>query len=170
MIPIPGYSRYVATIDGHIVSMDYKRTGKARQLKPAHDASGYLRTMLQNDTGKYGTVKVHRIIALAFFGKSTLEVNHKNGIKDDNRLENLEYVTRSENLKHTYDVLNRVSFMKPGSNNINAKLTAEDVRAIRKAAAEGGKNYGRAKLAEKYGVSSAHIKDIVNDRSLWKSA
>ena len=169
MINIPGYSRYLATKEGNIISLDYKRTGKQKMLKPAFDTNGYLRTMLLNDNGKYDTVKVHRIIALAYFGKSDLDVNHKNGIRNDNRVDNLEYVTKSENAKHSYSELNRKSFFKHGSNNINAKLTTEAIKEIRETAAKGGRYYGREKLAKKFGVTSAHIKDIVNDKILWKS-
>jgi hypothetical protein len=48
---------------------------------------------------------VHRIVAAAFIGPCPdgLEINHKNGIKLDNRAENLEYTTRSANMKHAYD-------------------------------------------------------------------
>jgi hypothetical protein len=51
------------------------------------------------------TASVHRMIMLAFVWPSMLEVNHKNGIKTDNRLENLEYCTPSENVKHSFRVL-----------------------------------------------------------------
>ncbi len=166
---IPNYSRYAATKEGNIISLDYKRTGKQKVLKPALDARGYLRTMLLNDNGKYDTVKVHRIIALAYLGKSSLEVNHKNGIKSDNSIDNLEYVTRSENAKHSYKQLKRKSYFKEGSRNINAKLTPEAIKEIRETAANCGRYYGREKLANKFGVTEAHIKDIVNDKSLWKS-
>ena len=49
------------------------------------------------------SVSVHRSVARAFLGPPNgLEVNHKSGIKADNRVENLEYVTRSENMKHAF--------------------------------------------------------------------
>lgn len=170
MKEIPGFSRYFATEDGSLYSKDYKRTGLTKVIKPAKDANGYLRTMLLSDNGKYCTVKVHRIVALAYFGQSDLTVNHKNGIKSDNSVSNLEYCTRGENIKHAYRVLKRQSSMREGAENRNAKLTASQVLEIRKWAKDHGRYYGRNELAKKYGVSPAHIKDIVNNKQLWKSA
>jgi len=61
---------------------------------------------------KVKTIAVHRLVATAFIHKpitcKKLEINHKNGIKSDNYIDNLEWVTRSENIKHSYDVLGRV--------------------------------------------------------------
>ena len=50
---------------------------------------------------------VHRLVATAFVPgwREGLEVNHKNGVKTDNRAENLEWVTQSENMRHSRDVL-----------------------------------------------------------------
>ena len=48
---------------------------------------------------------LHRLVMLVFIWDSKLVVNHKNWIKTDNRLENLEYCTRSENIKHRFKIL-----------------------------------------------------------------
>lgn len=60
----------------------------------------YIQVMCQ---GKPKNILVHRLVMLAFCGPDNREVNHKNGRKDDNRLENLEYMTRSENVQHAWD-------------------------------------------------------------------
>lgn len=63
----------------------------------------YLKTYLYNK--KRCWYLVHRLVMLAFVWPSNLDVNHKNWIKSDNRLKNLEYCTRSENIKHSYNIL-----------------------------------------------------------------
>ena len=71
---------------------------KGKKLSPNVGKNGYLSVQLEGGNRKY----VHRLVAEAFIGFDNvfLEVNHKNGIKSDNRLENIEVVTHSQNIKH----------------------------------------------------------------------
>ena len=168
--PIPTFSNYEASSDGELRSLNYKRSGRVVVLNPSLTSDGYMKTMLLDDTGKYRSWTVHKFVTLAFFGdRQGLEVNHKNGIKTDNRIHNLEYVSRSENIKHAY--ANRLMRGMVGVNNPNSKLTNEQVVEIRNHASTHGKNYGRKELALKYNVSECCIKEVVNHRrGIWKLA
>ncbi len=96
---VPGHEgRYAITRDGRIWSYE-KRKAPGKWLSPAIDAHGYrLVRFMQNDVEKM--LRVHRLVMLTFVGPSSLTVNHKNGIKTDNRLENLEYLTHGDNTRH----------------------------------------------------------------------
>jgi hypothetical protein len=54
--------------------------------------------------------RIHRLVMLSFVWNSELQVNHKDGIKSNNKLENLEYMTCKENIKHRLEVLWQVAW------------------------------------------------------------
>lgn len=103
-IDIPGYEgKYSATEDGNIWSYPKRRGSKNGQfLKPWIVNSGYL---MVNISGNKELV--HRVVAQSFIEnpKNLPCVNHKNGIKTDNRIENLEWASYSDNTTHSYKVL-----------------------------------------------------------------
>lgn len=161
---IPNYSRYEASDCGRLRSLNYKNSRTVRVLKPALTEDGYLKTMLQDDSGRYHSLTVHHFVTLAFLGprEEGLQVNHKDGVKTNNSISNLEYCTASQNVRHAFD--NGLEMPLRGQDNPFAKLKDDDVRHIRAVAASGGRYYGRKDLAEMYGVSECHIKEIVNYR------
>lgn len=80
-------------------------------LKGKYDKDGYIEYQLRDKHGNRKYRRGHRLVALAFMGAPPTDshvLNHKNGVKDDNRLENLEWCTISENTLHGWHVLNRV--------------------------------------------------------------
>ena len=90
------FGNYLVYQDGRVYSLN-----RNIFLKPAYDERGYLRIGLSNN-GVSKTYKLHRLIAEMFIPKveGKTQVNHINGIKNDNRVENLEWCTRSENSIH----------------------------------------------------------------------
>lgn len=166
---IPDYSLYEASTDGEIKTFNWKNQGQERIMKPAMDACGYMRTMLKNDNGKTHTIKVHRIIAQTFIQnpENKCSVNHKNSIRNDNRLINLEWATKSENQLHSYKN-NRHN--AKGQFNSCASLLDEQVIEIRKNYQYGktGKTgITKQQIAEKYNTSFHVIKRIILNKT-WK--
>ena len=165
---IKGFSMYEYSCKGNLRSLNYKRTGKIRVLKPAISIDGYLKTMLLSDCGKYKTIAVHRVIMESEKDKPTdkHEVNHINGIKTDNSPINLEWVTHSQNCQHSFDI----GIQKPKRGELNgmSKLTKEDVVFLRNEKKKNGRYWGRNEYAKKYGISAKHLQKIVNSDLYWK--
>ena len=138
------------------------RKERIRSLSIAKD--GYVKVRLQCDD-KDKTVKVHRLVAEAFIpnpeGKDT--VNHIDGDKTNNSVDNLEWIDRSEQMYHAYKLGLKES--RVGSNNSNAKLTDEQVREIRRLYVPQSVEYGTVALGKKYGVSNRVIGLIVRGRA-----
>ena len=133
-------------------------------LKQTTKKDGYKRVHIKyDDFDKH--VYVHRLVANAFLenvnGKKY--INHNNGIKDDNRPENLEWCTHKENIQHAQQ--NGMRDAVVGENNHLAKLTETDVLDIRNT-----HNLGfvtQQELADAWNVGRTTIRAII-DYKTWK--
>lgn len=124
---IEGYEgRYYITDNGDIFNI--KRGTKMAQTVSAR--TGYLKISLTNSDGIRPTHSVHRLVALSFIPnpENKREVNHKDGNKGNNRVDNLEWVTTKENSKHAHDT----GLIQPakGENAAHAQLTNKSVLKI----------------------------------------
>lgn len=100
---IDGFPNYEVSNLGDVRSTNYNKTGMTKKLKLIKTSGGYLTVTLScNHVQK--REKVHRLVAKAFIPnpENKQEVNHKDGNKTNNRLDNLEWATRSENQLHAF--------------------------------------------------------------------
>lgn len=138
-------------------------TRPGRIMKPHVGKVGYLVVGLKDGTQRK-TAYIHRLVADAFLGPCPegMQVNHINGDKTDARLENIEYVTPSENIKHSYDTgLKRSCF---GEASGRAKVTSADVVVIRDLAATG---LTPRQIGQRFGIGKRTTWAIIARRT-WR--
>lgn len=159
--PVVGYEDCYEVSDRGRVRRSFNRFGNpsGRTCRPSL-ANGYARYVLSRQAETI-TKAGHRMVWEAFVGPipHPLVINHKNGVKDDNRLENLEVVTVAENTAHGFRVLGRRAVLNPspGSKNGRARISERDIPSIRARIACGETD---GMIAKSYSVSDATIWQI----------
>jgi hypothetical protein len=160
-----GYAgRYRVSNTGKIHSMKRYGVIRTKELRQSPQVGGYLKVSLSVGSAKK-TLTVHSIVAQAFLGNRPhgLDINHKDGNKANNRADNLEYITRGQNLSHAYrHGLNS----RKGEKNCGAKLSGETIEKIRTKYLED--QVSQTDLAKEYGVHQSTISHIVNHKN-WKN-
>lgn len=149
-------------------------------LKASPSKVGYLFLIWSDRPRKVRHLAVHRAVAMAFIdnAENKPEVNHKNGIKSDNRVDNLEWVTRKENQVHSIEVLGNphvseyltralaarkeVPYSR-GQEHVSSKLNEDQVVEILRTRG----TLGHKRCAKLYGVSVGCIIHI-RMRRIWK--
>lgn len=93
---IEGYSNYLISSDGKLKSI------RGNILNPRLNTNGYLYTIIRNDKGVRKTVKIHQLVARNFIPNHAdlPEINHKDEIKTNNSINNLEWCTRKYNANY----------------------------------------------------------------------
>lgn len=116
--------------------------------------------------GKKRTFRVHRLVMMAFNpveNMDELEVNHLDGNKKNNKLENLEWCTASENQKHAFKT--GLQKARKGESSNFAKLTEDDVKQVFELRKQG---LLQREIAEIVGCTSSNISAILRGKS-WKA-
>lgn len=152
--------------------IEVSNTGLLRNAKNKHiykitiNQRGYAQVCISLGSRKNKKVfRVHRAVAETFIQnpENKREINHIDGNKQNNLVENLEWSTHSENIQHAFDTgLNK---QKIGTDNIYAKLSKDDVRYIRENYIPYDKQYGSRALGRKFGISHSHILEVINRES-----
>lgn len=146
--------RYVVTADGKVYTY-WTNHKKWKEQKPLRHTSEYLRASI-NLKDEY----IHRLVAKCFIEnpRGHKEVNHKDGNKENNTVENLEWCTRSENNRHAFKTglrsYEELKAMAKMPRYTRRKLTSEQVREIRKS------NKSDTEISRIYGLSRGAVYSI----------
>jgi hypothetical protein len=146
---ITGYPKYKVSNMGNVIGV------RGSALKPFdRKGNGYLTVFLFRKNAT-----IHSLVMQEFVGPRPegMVIHHKNGIKWDNRLENLEYCTQSYNIQQDF-IDGRRSYK--GERNNSVKLTEKEVLEIVKLYKTGSYTY--ATLAKKYGIALTGVSNIFN--------
>lgn len=170
------YNVYEANIPNGFKQIPYSKTHAVNEngdvinirrrdyIKQSLNHKGYPMVCLENKRSR----TVHRLVAEMFIPNphNKPQVNHINGIKTDNNVNNLEWSTNAENIKHAFDNdlidRNLIKINAMGSNNNMSKLSESDVLTIRELA----KDKSDAEIAKCYNVSRPTI-TLIRNRKIW---
>lgn len=135
---IENFSKYQVSNLGNIKSKDRYTKAKDNEiihrkeflLKEFINKKGYKQVTLYDDNGKPKTIRVHKLVALAFIkNKNNLpQINHKDGNKQNNCVDNLEWISNYDNIQHAIknglvnQELRKENMRKVGKTGIGAKV------------------------------------------------
>ena len=155
---IPNYSKYRIYKDGRIYSEYYNRF-----ITPTEDTGKYLQVTLYGDNKVKKTIKVHRLVAIAYLPnlENLIEVNHKDFNRKNNNVENLEWCDRLYNVRYTAE--NNIDYNSNTYKKLSP-LTEEMVLLIPTLL-----NYGFSikLIAKLYNVGHITIRNIIAGKT-WK--
>jgi hypothetical protein len=135
------------------------------KIKGYPDTKGYLRV----DIGKSKTYAIHRLIASAFIENPNNfpQINHIDGVKNNNSIENLEWVSAKDNINHAFNILKRKpSYGKTGKFGERNNEKIDRNNKIQKDIVE--LNISYSQIAKKHGVTLGIVKDIAKNRKVQR--
>lgn len=170
---IPGWDGYQASSLGRVRSLDkyvlrrnrageYRAFVRGRVLSPApHYKQRYMKVCIKGADGKPKTPYVHSLVCLAFHGRKPegYDVAHSDGVKSNNRPDNLRWATRKDNCADKW----AHGTMVRGERSPSAKRTEKDVLEIRRLLSLG---LNQTQVAKIVGLDSRRVSEIAS-RKKW---
>lgn len=177
-LPIPGLAYYEASDKGRIRSLPrviVRRDGRRHTytgtvLSAAPRSNGYPMVSVRESGAKRHKL-AHRLVMLAFYGRPPVDkpyVNHKDGVRTNNAIENLEYVSPLENVRHAITAgLTRVPRGEECSNVVLTAAQVLEIRAeVRRLRATGrAPHRSMLALSKKYGISTQQVDHVARGHS-----
>ena len=161
-VPFPPFDEYyeVSTLGRLRVLKGRQGTKAGKILKATVRKTGHCQYVFKAPGIKPLPMLLHRVVALAHIPNpdGLAEVNHRDGDKSNNGVDNLEWMTRQENMKHAYEN----GLMHVGTQNHATKLTDDQIREIRRRVLEGGES--RHQMAKEFGIGVSHCSRIVSGK------
>jgi hypothetical protein len=156
-LPVVGWEHFYEVSD----EGDVRRVGASRFLKPQAAPNGYLTVNLSRP-GRTVRMTVHGIVAAAWLGPRPegFQVAHLNGVRSDNRGNNLVYASALENSRHK----DEHGTLLRGERHPRAKLTAADVEWLRANTIPGDPECGFVAMGKRFGVRDTTIERAVRGR------
>jgi hypothetical protein len=158
-LELPNYGMIKVSNTGKVYSYKAKK-----ELYQRRNSDGYLCIRIKQIDHTCKEYKIHRLVGMAFIPNpdNKPEINHKDGSRDKNYADNLEWSTHAENVKYKYTIGNDSNV---GTKNPNAKLNEDDVREIRRLYNEGMSAY---KIAKQYKRGWQTINHVIKG-STWSN-
>jgi DNA-binding transcriptional regulator YiaG len=162
-----GYTDYEVSSLGRVRSNKFGRHKILKQIPQVdvrRNATSHYQVVRLYSNGKRIGPAVHILVAESFCGKpqGTTQVNHKDGVKDNNASDNLEWVTGKQNAHHAFTTgLRPPPPLAKGEMTSQAKLTPKDVGAIRS-----DTTMFQWQIAEMYNITQSNV-SVIKSRKTW---
>ena len=157
--PIEQFLYLEVSSKGRVKKLAHKNKKERIQSEFAKDRDGYCRCTVYKLDGTYTSIPVHRLVAMAFLPNpgNKSQVNHKDGNRTNNCVDNLEWVTPKENVRHSYLYGNRKICKQVSRNTILTDFQINEIDNLRN-------YYTVNQIAKLFNIEYQSLKNIIHKK------